>query len=68
MPYAPPYFNPSGRSRGAYLYGWRQEQAYVYVKNFPPAAGHHPCILTLAAGYQPTCRTYRFRPLQANDG
>ena len=42
-PMPPPYYSPPDRSRGAYLYGWRQEQAYVYVKIFPPAAGHHPC-------------------------
>ena len=34
MPYAPPYFTPLARSRGAYLYGWGQEQAYVYAKKF----------------------------------
>ena len=31
MPYAPPYFTPPARSRGAYLCRWRQEQALAYV-------------------------------------
>ena len=51
MPYAPPYFTPPSpaRSRGAYLYGWRQEQAYVYAGNFPPAAGHIPGYIAVSS-------------------